>query len=206
MAEGGGVSNEFRIVAPFLAIDSEDDIRRFFAALHVANIGFHPEETFHEIGHRADSGEWVRTFTDGEAEILDKAMERAYEITRPLMDADENPDHWNRYPLRGGGMGRTYNGPHDPCFFSVELMEAPEEFVEAWYEGADHWHIGALVQMVLLRENLDDAELADAMATVVAGGISAHYEEPDMEQAHDVLAEWARSEREEYPLREDGMG
>lgn len=94
------MSKEFEKVRPHLAVDSLEDIRAFFAALLEAGVNFHPEDTFLDVGRYEEPGRrWVRTFTDGEASLLDAAMQRAYEVTRDL------------------------GGPHDPSAIARELLD-----------------------------------------------------------------------------------
>lgn len=226
------MSIEFAIISPFLGMETEGDIRKFFAALYVAGINFHPEDSFSDIGHRA-AVEWVKTFSAGEAAVLDEGMARAYEITRAERDIVEELEGREVGPDWRYDAGRAhpwcYNGPHDPCAIACELMEDADAFV-AEHLGYDVAipHIEALATIAARPYASEGEEYQNAIVAAVAGGVQAHFDEPDEETACAILDNEERERKAEkearaliarldaervpaseyntYPDRQDGMG
>jgi hypothetical protein len=58
-------------------IQTADDVREWFTALHAAGINFHPESDFTDY---VQYGSGERSFTDEEAERMNAAMRRCYEL------------------------------------------------------------------------------------------------------------------------------
>lgn len=76
------MSDEYRTIAPALAVDDLDGVRSFARALFDAGISFHPDTPASDYGHTPTGrmGDWQTTFTAGEAALVDAALGRSFDV------------------------------------------------------------------------------------------------------------------------------